>query len=367
MRSIRPALINASVAAGALVLLAVIAELALQAITLVGRPRFTRLDSVLGWNHNPGVTEMDETEGHRYRVTYNSHGYRVPEWTVERSPARARVVVIGDSFVDGSEVADDELLTARLQADLAGPEVINLGVYGFQSAQQSLLLDSLGLRLSPDLVVVVGIPNDLPGNVLALESFGPAPRFVLDGDSIRLEDLGSASAREARRISQLPAPDFVRRRSLVYHLLNTKIFQRLASRRILEFSQARIASASGAEMMELTARIVERMHANSRARGADFVYVLAYLRDELPAGAPDAFKGLRARLETAGVPVLDLRDSLRAAQATSDRSLYYDRDIHWTARGHAEVARLLAPMIRTRLEARLAARAGTPGQASVAP
>src|SRR5687767_6806663 len=95
----RQLLRNVLTACMSLVVFAVLAEVLLTLIVpLVFRPRFTRLDPHLGWYHTPGASEMGELEGHRYRLSYNSHGYRAPDRPYEKPTGRQRVVVLGDSF-----------------------------------------------------------------------------------------------------------------------------------------------------------------------------------------------------------------------------------------------------------------------------
>ena len=104
----------------------------------------------------------------RWHVQTNSHGFRTPEFSLGRTPGTVRVVVLGDSStfgwgVDASEAYPQQLraaLAARLDLPLERVEVIDLGVPGYSSFQGLVLLQRLGLALSPDLVVWSFLSND---------------------------------------------------------------------------------------------------------------------------------------------------------------------------------------------------------------
>ena len=70
------------------------------------------------------MTNSEVLEGHQYQLSYNRHGYRPPEHTYDNLEGTFRIVVLGDSFTDGSEVGDEETFTWKLQQRLEGAEVI---------------------------------------------------------------------------------------------------------------------------------------------------------------------------------------------------------------------------------------------------
>ncbi len=78
--------------------------------------------------------------------TYNRLGFRNP--TVLE---RAHVALIGDSFVDGWYVSDEETVSRRLEARLGRP-VANLGVAGYGILQELALLEEQTPRLKPAVV-----------------------------------------------------------------------------------------------------------------------------------------------------------------------------------------------------------------------
>ena len=334
--------------AGTLVVFALLLEVLLQfAMPLVYRPRFTKVDSALGWYHNASVRTSSVLEGHAYSESYNSHGYRSPEHPHEKPAGVSRVVLLGDSFVDGSEVGDEELFTWHLQQEMPGVDVVNLGVYGYSTAQEAVALERVAMRYDPDLVVLVTIPNDFYGNGVNMSFFGPAPRFVLDGDSVRLESTRSPAATEAFEATNLPAPGraFLHEHSLVYYFLNRLVYQPLVAKRTQARLDAQIKSMTAAEQAELYRRIIRRMKRLCDERGVKFVVVFGYEKDALRPGAPSPNARVIEMLHADGVETLDLFEPLRAAELSGEPSVYYREDIHWNVLGHRLVADLLRPRI----------------------
>ena len=67
-------------------------------------------------------------------------------------PARADVVVVGDSFVEGLHVRDDRLVTSCI-ARATGLSVANLGRSGDGPQQERFVLERFGLPKRPKVVV----------------------------------------------------------------------------------------------------------------------------------------------------------------------------------------------------------------------
>lgn len=93
-------------------------------------------------------------------VTYsiNSLGLRDSEIDLQKKD-KMRVLILGDSFVQGHGVEAEEsfaeILEKRLNEDGLGRyEVINAGVFGYSPLIEYLFLKKEGLRFKPDLVIV---------------------------------------------------------------------------------------------------------------------------------------------------------------------------------------------------------------------
>jgi hypothetical protein len=118
------------------------------------------LDKELGFRRIPNLrwtarptSDIEQAYGlprslrHTITFTYDRWGYRNPT-----ELQRADVVLIGDSYVEGWYVSDEQTVASRLAARLGRP-VANLGVAGYGTMQELRVLQGDALRRSPRVVV----------------------------------------------------------------------------------------------------------------------------------------------------------------------------------------------------------------------
>jgi tetratricopeptide (TPR) repeat protein len=92
----------------------------------------------------------------------NSHGQRDRERTLEKPDGVRRVLLLGDSVVEGYGLRESETISRQLE-DLYGDgatEVLNFGVSAYCTRAEVELLEVKGLRFDPDVVVLVFVEND---------------------------------------------------------------------------------------------------------------------------------------------------------------------------------------------------------------
>jgi hypothetical protein len=138
-------------------------------------------DAQLGWKLRPGLrTDM---------VTTNSAGMRADrEFPVERQPGRRRLLLVGDSFTFGSDVRDSETFAAILaRGALRDWDVMNLAVPGYGTDQQILMLEQVGLRYRPDVVILGFFVRDFSRNTLWFRSYAKPLFTPAAGDADALE------------------------------------------------------------------------------------------------------------------------------------------------------------------------------------
>lgn len=130
-------------------------------------------DSHLGWTGTPSFT------GRFYRkndfdiiISMDENGFRKIHSAVKPNSNAKNLVFIGDSFTWGYGVAQGEVFTDRLQDSLGvGFKIINLGVNGYGTVQEKLLLEQQIPNLKPLAVGLMLCHNDFDDN--------------LDGDQLR--------------------------------------------------------------------------------------------------------------------------------------------------------------------------------------
>ena len=125
-------------------------------------------------------------------VRTNSWGFRGAEVELDKPPGTFRIVGIGDSFMFGWGVGQDETYLVGLERSLnarGGPhtQVLNLAVPGYNTAIEVSSLAAKGLVFEPDLVVVHFFSNDLglPSFMQDPKQFLPAKRGFYLVDLLR--------------------------------------------------------------------------------------------------------------------------------------------------------------------------------------
>lgn len=123
------------------------------------------------------------------KVTTNVWGFRGIAHPLEAGDDVFRIVGIGDSFMFGQGVADEETYLAVLEARINAVfpahtlQIINTAVPGYNTVMEIETLREKGLRLRPDLVIL-----DIVGNDLELPNFIRRKVSVLSLDRFFLAD-----------------------------------------------------------------------------------------------------------------------------------------------------------------------------------
>jgi hypothetical protein len=252
-------------------------------------------------------------DGEREGLTTNAFGLRERPFAVDKPDGVVRIVLLGDSFVFGISVADDDRLGAvlerELQARAAPPaprfEVLHMALYYWNIAAECAYLRRHADRLRPDLVVQVTFSNDLD-DVTGVRGFGAeasfAPRHMQRADSLLL-------GRYAQSFLGHNTPNFLHRGQDWES--RTRFADALAAVRGL---RALLADLPGAPKHLLVGH--------------------------WGALAPALHAHLGAELDPGSVVYLPL-------ELSADRDLWITpSDPHWNARGHAEVAAFLYGTLR---------------------
>lgn len=294
-----------------------------------------------GWFHVPGGTGKVEISGPDSGVVHiNSLGLRGKEVSSLKSTDVQRVLVFGDSFVFGVGVDEENLLTSHLERLLdhylgGKHEVVNVGVSGYSTDQELILLQELGLKLLPDLVVLVVCDNDFAGNT---EDFAfhryYKPYFELD-----------AARRLALRNQPVPILSRVQRVKLFLGQ-ESNLWNFVRSRKsndgvvmgLLDFFQIEAPRLSTSDPLELTAALVLALAERVDAAGARLLVTNTGHRGE----RTPLFHALRPRLSAAGIHHVGLEDMLgRARREAPDKYWDFPGDTHWNRDSHRLAAEVL--------------------------
>jgi hypothetical protein len=171
------------------------------AISLILLEVVARIADPLGISYYPETAKyldtmiIEEPIGYRNRpnlqgrfwgkqVSINSLGMRDREVDTQAATDEFRVLLLGDSVVFGIGVADDETIPYQLEHQLNNARetrmkggntpyrVFNMGVPSYNSEQELIQLESLGLSLDPHLVALMFSTNDLQPKMWVVERRG---------------------------------------------------------------------------------------------------------------------------------------------------------------------------------------------------
>lgn len=315
--------------------------------------------------------------------TVDSRGYRN-----RIDHQQCDILVLGDSFAEGSRVSDDQTWEARV-AERTGLRICSLGMSGYDPQHYLAALRKHGPELRPRLVIVmiyegndfrsaewVENPEDykLPFGKI-VQYYIHSSRVLTAIDGFMCQTLGAINAHgpvpHEQIISWLPLR-IDGNDGPTYYAFSTKRMTRhyvapdefrddddyKTTVRILNEIRAECRSL-GAELLIMYApdkpHVVLPLVADSLP--AEQVHAFASLRlDDLPD--PDAFlKELLERLpskeavmreycQTEGIAFLSTTQTLRESAGLGHR-VYYTYDQHWTPLGHEAVARLAHEYLQT--------------------
>lgn len=311
------------------------------------------LDPELGWRSTPGFA--DEL----YQI--NGLGLRDPEIPEDAPKDEVRVVGTGASNTYGLGVTNEDTWSYALQARMPrGVRVLNGGVEGYSILQAVRRAGRLMDMLEPDLVTVTVFPGRQ-----GLFDSSPAKRWTRVGDMVVPRTIVEDWPESLRWI---PARTHkVLLHSNLYRsarALDTRL-EGGAPPELTEYvlTGAEIPEAFVSPLAEARQE-VQALGEYARERGIELRFVVIndnrfcrddrwreYLEQHQAAGAPsvdtpkeEPFDALAAWLESAGVEVWDLRETL--FELASDWETNVLPNVHWSPSGHAMIAEELDRRLR---------------------
>jgi len=291
--------------------------------------------------------------------TYDRWGYRN---TADLE--KAGVVLIGDSYVEGAYVSDEQTTARRLEVRL-GHSVVNLGVSGYGTLQEFLILKKDGFRFRPKVVVLFFFEgNDLYDDQ-RFENYLLSP-FSLEQTTVTPERWAQNQGWTQRSFT-FTVLRWLRRLSDPVLPNNSPYFGRLAtaSQGTQTVYFARYASipwsSFEADRWETTRETLAQVAEYSKAQGIHvlFTYIPIKFRVyqpfvSLPPHSPcrtwstwpidELFENF---CQSSGVPCLNLTKPFQE-NLRNGGSPYSLVDSHWSPEGHDLVAQLLQKELHRR-------------------
>lgn len=286
-----------------------------------------RADPVVGWVHAPNLHREWGNEDGPLVLETDARGLRPPFHATPTG--RPRVLILGDSFADGLDVASDRHFATLLQSRRPDLEIVNAGVSGYSTLQELLLARRLEQETRSAAWVVLVYDNDVHDNVTPFfPLLGPRPWIDGDGRERPVDwDIFAAT---------LPPVPFAG--WLHWHSIAVFQWEVARSNRLDRREKARYLM-QWANQLSMKQRFALQEHLlGVLAQERPLLMVSCPPREDVRSGnraLAVVLHDVAAHLE---VPFLDLQPHLQVTD-------YWQRNIHWNDEGHRVVATALAPAL----------------------
>jgi lysophospholipase L1-like esterase len=266
----------------------------------------------------------------QFEFRTNSQGFPDVEHAFEKSPGVFRILGLGDSYTAGGGAPFEDTYLYRLEqmlrADGRDVEIVKAGQPRYWTEPERILLETVGVRYRPDLVMVAVTPNDVTDTFL-----GASDTMVRDGWLVSREAyaLGSTALRlyvhsHAARI-----------------LLRAWLDRRAApsgrgTHATMRWTDVFVADGFHEPDWLAVERELDAMRRITGSIGARMVLIYIPTQDFQRSNAHYPAERLAAWGRRHDVPFIDTLPALRRAAAREQ--VYWKQDIHCTPAGYRVIA-----------------------------
>jgi hypothetical protein len=304
-------------------------------------------DPELGWVPRAGFASARNVWGKR--VSIDEQSLRRNGAPGDRGSARP-VLMVGDSFVFGDEVDDEETQPAHLEQILGAP-VVNAGVFGYGIDQSVLRAERLVPELRPRALVLGFIPDDIERISISVRTGAEKPYFELDArGELVLHNVPTSPARP--RVDEIGWARSV----FGYSYLADALMRRLGKGDVWYAGGWRTTwvRRDAPRAIEISCKLLARLDRLARSKELPFLLVAEYGAIHVYGGSVGRDERIHARelLDCARAHQIDTLDLLpaltaeRARDSSAFDSLY--AKIHHSSAGNRWVAERIGEVLRAR-------------------
>ncbi len=308
------------------------------------KSRFYRFDHELGWAPIENITWGEKGDDF---VHQNQFGLRGPDdMQLKRTSGGKRTLVLGDSYVWGVGVSQEELFTTA-EVHGTNEELINCGVSGYGTDQEYLFYLLRGQKFDVDQVVLAfTLYNDVENNLNSKQYSYLKPYFTLNGGQLvlhndhvqysRVDNLFRTMKRDCR-VWNLGGRGFDGFIKGCRSLRNTLL------RKQKHLDTVVVVSDADRQGIELTLAILNKLKEAIAARDAEFYVVFIPYKPRVENHLPGNHSF--AHLLAAGLTQMGVHyrepypEFLKSAMAGVDP--FNVGDNHFNAAGHALFAKFV--------------------------
>ncbi|MBN2121064.1 MAG: SGNH/GDSL hydrolase family protein [Candidatus Omnitrophica bacterium] len=290
-------------------------------------------DNVLPFRGTPNSvvknTPWPAGDEFEFEYRYNSLGFRDSEHSFEKPRNVFRIVGIGDSFTVGAGSCFEGTYLFQLQnlikankKDNSDVEIINLGMNRYWPEPERSALETIGIRYSPDLILVQFSPNDITDTYIGADCPLVLDGYLLSRQAYELGRFGLwlyLNSRVCRIALKL----------YLDHKFNPDSEDKSEPRWDDVFEDGGYHEKDWLKVENEYQRMIS-VAKKARAQIA-FIYIPSETQEK-----EYARRRLRAWGQKQGVLVIDTLPALRNAE--KDEKVYWEQDIHCTQEGYRVIA-----------------------------
>jgi hypothetical protein len=325
-------------------------------------PPCFKYDPLISWTLYPGVAVLHRAEnvfGRTIPVRINSKGFRNEEFPVFETPGRRRIIALGDSFVFGLGVLEEECLTAQLEKILgrASCRVINAGYAGGMAQDTMYLaLKTRILDYHPHLLLLFYFEgNDLHEMSLSTWPETDERNFPLSVETAWNVIEEQKTLWMGRHMKELSGPVRFFKFWADHSHLGRFLYVRYRQKAAAAEREAPAETAPGGLVLKALSRgqredvligLVREMARLCRNAGTEMaVVMIPDMNQTADQTCRQTNPRIREALETSGIPTLDLLEHWPRGPHAELLFFPGDRFGHWNPAGHRQAAELIAAFI----------------------
>jgi hypothetical protein len=331
---------------------------------------YVKDDPVLHHKFVPNSVGRYKTVEFDIDYTINSIGLRDREYAIEKPSKTYRILMLGDSFIEGDGVYSNETCAKRLEAILDTVrsdirwEVINAGVGSYSPLLEYLHLKHHGLQLQPDLVILGFDLSDVYDDI----EYSKLARIDETGVPIAVSSDPPEQAGSWFKEALVSIKDFFKHNTRLYNFVRIRIDRQVDAMKHkgeftgdIEYDKYAMLrenyTSTGDRDWTLTYKYVLLIRGLLRERGIDFwltlhPYGLQIHPQEWLDGRqywgfkPDTVYSIQPQnyveefCKRNNIYVINLCEDFRQL-SQEVFPLYYRNNGHWVATGHELVAKVL--------------------------
>jgi hypothetical protein len=336
----------------------VIAEVALRLFVPVQQERDTEhvyfaYDAALGWLNKPDASGVFRIPSGTTLINISSQGWRDSDPVMPKPAGIKRILVLGDSQTWGYGVNQTERYSDDFRRLLSGVDVLNMGVSGYGTGQEYLLLREHGIAYDPDVVIVGFYSNDLYDNMATNNEDAysyPRPVLLEQNNTLRVSNVpvpkkaGIWENAPSYYADQSPVIAFLMQHSRLFFMVK-QIYAGLQTAMVRMGWREEIPASfkqPDSPQWKATFAILDDMRSYCQARHITLVVAIIPTRTNIQAGDATIDNQLAVWGERSNVPVVRMQDSFASHDLNK---LYLAYDSHMSAQGHSLAATLIATKI----------------------